>query len=347
MNDGRFPIQFGGTWDAFVNEWCCGCRLAHPKPEVVRAIRALGEHWPEKISETVAGIARGPGPVAGLVEYGLLLSDCDSVEGFAPVLKRLKEGDRSAYSELVVGTTLVRLGYSPSFTAPIGNKNLDAVCSFSGQDVYFEVVCPEHSQAVGHEDRQVRELSTRLRDASSGYRLEVVILQPLTDETIAKIVDAATDAVDAEWMSVPGVARLRKISLDSDIPPTFDAEGSVVNFGRGTNSASVIRWEYSDERAARIFYHEYQHFSSEVPNVLVVNTCAVGGVEEWAVQIERLFQPSRNRKCGAALLFHQGIIGPPEAIRRRWAVVRNPYAHLQIPDALFERIETLDELSFF
>lgn len=37
----------------------------------------------------------------------------------------------------------------------------------------------------------------------------------------------------------------------------------------------------------------------------------------------------------------------PEAIRRRWKVICNPHAFMSVPEALFERIQSLDESSFF
>ena len=57
----------------------------------------------------------------------------------------------------------------------------------------------------------------------------------------------------------------------------------------------------------------------------------------------RLLQPSRNRKVGAVAFFEQGCVGPPEAIRRRWRVLINPHAHVQIPEVLLDGLESLDE----
>jgi hypothetical protein len=93
-----------------------------------------------------------------------------------------------------------------------------------------------------------------------------------------------------------------------------------------------------------VFNGEYHHFSEQVANVLVVNVCAVtDGMVSWPQAMARLLQPERNRKVGAVVFFHQGSLGPPEAIRRRWRVLVNPHAHLPVPDGLLTGLESLDE----
>jgi hypothetical protein len=56
-----------------------------------------------------------------------------------------------------------------------------------------------------------------------------------------------------------------------------------------------------------------------------------------------LLQPTRNRKVGAVVVFTQGLVGPPECVRRRWVLVVNPHAHLHVPEKLLESFEALDE----
>jgi hypothetical protein len=106
----------------------------------------------------------------------------------------------------------------------------------------------------------------------------------------------------------------------------------------------VIRDEAADARAKRIFNGEYHQFSATVPNVLVVDVCAVtDGMKEWPAYMSRLLQPTRNRRVGAVAFFDQGVLVPPVQIRRRWRVLVNPHAHHTVPETLLSGLESLDE----
>jgi hypothetical protein len=132
--------------------------------------------------------------------------------------------------------------------------------------------------------------------------------------------------------------------------PLFDvAEGPQIFIGgdrnvQGESASAVVRHEASDTRAKRIFNEEYHQFSNAVPNVLVVNVCAVSdGMKEWPTQMSRLLQPSRNRRVSAVAFFDQAVMGPPERIVRRWRILTNPHAHFQVPESVLAGLESIDE----
>lgn len=114
---------------------------------------------------------------------------------------------------------------------------------------------------------------------------------------------------------------------------------------QGETAGIVARIETAtDVRARHKFNDEYHHFSESVANVLVINVSGViDGMKAWPSEIARLLQPSRNRKVGAVVFFDQASVGPPEAIRRKWRVLVNPFAHMQIPKTLLDGLESLDE----
>lgn len=150
-------------------------------------------------------------------------------------------------------------------------------------------------------------------------------------------------------MEVSTIARVRRIDAGQVLLPIFDEDGAQITIGgehnrQGDSTSVIARHEASDVRAKRIFNQEYHHFSDQVANILVVDVSAVSdGMSEWPAEFARLFQPVRNRKVGAAVFFDQGSVGPAEAIRRRWQVVANPHAHLDVPDRLLLDIESMDE----
>ena len=178
--------------------------------------------------------------------------------------------------------------------------------------------------------------------------LDLLSLVTLDEDRIKRVVEVAMRATAGEWIPVEDYASVRKSASGEAAPHAFDGTGADVIIA-GTRvvqpgpTSVVIRWNDDDCRAKRTFSGEYHHFSASVANILVVDACAVGGVEDWAKLMAPLFQPGRNRKVGAIALFQQGLLGPPEAIRRRWYILRNPHAHLPVPESLLEGIESLTD----
>lgn len=347
------PSEFGSTWAEFVRDWCLNSELGYSQSDVIRALNALRRLLPQDVARLVTETSRGVGIVAAAVERGRLLADCENARGFASVLERLKTGERSAYSELVVGSSLSRLGYYPSFDAPIDGKNLDVMCEAEQQPVYFEVITPERFDFGIESQKLTKRLGDEIKKSVSGCRIEVELYSiPLEDE-IQAVATASRDAAPGEWVAVGTLARIRKTISGQPLPPLFDGDGAQIYIGgdktlQGASTSSIIRWEESDHRAKRLFNAEYHHFSERVANVLVINVSAVsGGMSEWALTIERLFQPCQNRKVGAVLLFDQGSLGPPEAIRHRWKVLVNPYCHIAVRSTIIEDIKALDESRYY
>ena len=89
-NAACLPGEGGSSWDEFAQEWCLGGGLRSSQEEVVRALDAVTRLWPEEAAKLVAQPCRGLGIAAGAVELGRLLADCEQLNGFGPVLDRLK-----------------------------------------------------------------------------------------------------------------------------------------------------------------------------------------------------------------------------------------------------------------
>lgn len=349
VSDPPIPSEFGGSWEAFVAEWCLGGSLGRDANEVARALAAVKHLWPEEVARLVAAPSRGLAVVAAAVELGLLLESCESVAGFPDVLRRVARRERSAYSELVLAAALRRLGHAPQFAAPIDGRLLDAACDIDGTVVYFEVVAPERSDASAEDQRRVHELTAEVQRSLSKCRVEIEIRGGLEPASIHTIVATIKAAPPSEWTLVDDVARIRRIDAGQTLAPTFDGEGAQIVFGeehavQGDSISVVARWEASDVRAKRVFNEEYHQFSRSTANVLVVNVCAVSDcMKLWPGEMARLLQPTRNRRVGAVVFFDQGSLGPPEAIRRRWRILVNPHAHFSVPEQLLSGLESLDE----
>jgi hypothetical protein len=345
----QLPNAFGFSWDAFSREWYLGDSLGYSQTESVRALDALKRLWPEKVAKLLANPRRGLAIIVKAIDDGGLLADCEHMHGFETVLHRLKRGERSAYSELVLGSSLAKLGFRPTFHAELNGKALDACCEVEGRPVYFEVIAPDRADHSINAQQMINELGKAIRASVSACRVEVVLLTSVDQQMTQKIADAVRDASSGEWVTVDSIARIRRINEGQKLSSTFDGEGVSIVFAgergvQGPSTAVVISWEDNDERAKRLFNAEYHHFSEEVANILVGNVCAVAdGMKSWTAWMNRVFQPKQNRKVGAVVLFEQGVLGCPEAISRQWRVTTNPYAHLAIPHSLIHGFESLDQ----
>jgi hypothetical protein len=229
---------------------------------------------------------------------------------------------------------------------------LDATAEIDGISVYFEVVAPERSDASAEDQRLVNKLTVDVRARVSKCRVEIEVQSPFDAGSIGPIVAAIEAAAPSTWTLVNSLARVRRIDAGQTLLPMFDGAGHVVvggeSFLQGESTNVIARWESSDARAKRVFKDEYHQFSRTVPNVLVVDLCAVSdGMKLWPGEMARLLQPTRNRKVGAVAFFDQRLLGPPGTIRRRWRLLVNSYAHLPVPEHLLTGIESLDESSAY
>jgi hypothetical protein len=109
--------------------------VAEPKTcdiaKIVALLSTLELLWPEELAR-IAGQSQGGTSASALcVEKRLLLAACGGGPYFAARFNRLKAGQRSAYSELVIGEALRALGYAFHFEA--GDGQPDLVGTISGQ----------------------------------------------------------------------------------------------------------------------------------------------------------------------------------------------------------------------
>jgi hypothetical protein len=350
------------SWLRSLPDWCRAGVLGYSEGDCAASLSALSRLWPQHLMAIAQADGRGLAVAAPLIERGLLLHRCEPADGFQPVLRRIVEHgqqhghsavERSAYAELVVVASLRHLGYSARHEPALDGRVLDAYCEIEGGPVYFEVVSPEQSDAGQEQEEKVRTFTDGLRRRLAACRVEIELFGPLDPTSEPALVAALESAAAGEWVSVGSIARFRRIAKGCSLPPVFDGNAPQVIVGNATavqdgSLAIIVRREAPDLRAKRVFRQEYEQLSASVPNVLVVDLCAVSdGWQTWPELIARLLQPMQNRKVGAVFFFEQGCLGPPEAIRRRWRVLVNPNAHLRIPDSLLSGVEGLDESALY
>jgi hypothetical protein len=277
------------------------------------------------------------------------LAASEHAKYFRGVLDRLRAGQRSAYSELVVGSALRTLGHDPQFES--GDGEADLSCEVARTPIAFEVYAPEDSRASQDQRTLVDTLQQAITDGISNSRVEVGILEPFDKSQIAIAVQTIQNSPAQTWVSIGDWAQFRRIDEEQAIPPMFDGTGAQVRVTgdsevKGPGKSVVVRWEHADTRARYALERKRGQVREGVRNVVVMDVCAVGGIGDWPETIATL--PGTDfDKIGAIAFFHQGCLGPPERVRRRWRIVDNPHAGLRIPEILMSGFESLDESKYY
>jgi hypothetical protein len=348
-DNAEIPEAFGGSWEAFCQRWCREGDLAHSRAEVSLGLRTLERLWPEELARIAGQSQGGTSAPALCIEKGLQLAACEGAPYFTAVFNRLKAGQRSAYSELVVGEALRALGYAFHFEA--GDGQADLVGTIGGQPVAFEVYAPDDSFASQQQSSLVQDLRNAISDAIGSSRVELEICDLFDKTRIETAVKTICAATSLRWLPIESWAMFRRTYEGEVLAPDFDGDGAQMRIAgdtdrKGTGKSVVIRWAPVDMRARHALERKRAQVREGIGNVVVFDVCAVGGVRDWPEVIAKL--PGTDfEKIGAVLSFDQGSVGPPERIRRRWRCVLNPNATLPIAEEFISAVESLDESRYY
>jgi hypothetical protein len=343
------PRVFGTTWEEFLVNWCLGNTPPDDPDTVENALCAIFRIWPEKIAAIAGGNTRGLVVVSPAIENGIVLSACENLHGFQNVLRRLKTGERSAYTELTFAARLVKAGFQPVLEPPLGRGFLDTRIPTTAGDVYCEVIAPETSDAIREVVTAVSSLATSLKEQNAGRRVEVLLSVDIDEGISSRVVEAVRlhpDSSETWPLETIALISKRVSGDDVNVGPTIPCPEAAAIIGSaqcsldsGVRTAGIARVPVTDTRAKRLLYGESHHFSREQMNILVVDvTKIVSSLKFWSQLIEKCFQPEQNRRFGAVVLFSAGITGGKMAAFQQWRVVRNPYADKPIPESLLEKI---------
>jgi hypothetical protein len=312
-------------WNTFVREYCLSVEPGFTREEAIRAFVTLGELWPDCLTARLWGAGRGIMNIVFLVRLGNTLADTRNAPGFENVLRRARNDERSALSELYFAARLSRLGYAPRFEQEFDGKRPDLAIETDGVDVCFEIIAPEQSD-LDKSAAKVMDKATALLKAPPGQRLNVKMLAFPTDDAIEQLRGAIQSAPAEQWNEIPGIARWEIEAM----PPN----------GPGSH----FSWPGNDTRAVRLVRDEYHHFTGDRPYVLVVDANApLLTMPGWIVAFERTFQPERYRKLSAGLVFDNYAIPPHFSLQWRVQIAENRFATNPVPRELVARLASLDE----
>jgi hypothetical protein len=184
------PPIFGTTWEGFLANWCLGNPPVQDRETVENALRALLRIWPEREAAIVGRNTRGLVLISPAIESGIVLSACENLIGFENVLRRLKTGERSAYTELVFAARLVKAGFQPILEPSLGSGFLDTRIPMDAGDVYCEVIAPETSETILEVKTAASDLAATLMEQNTGRRVEVLLSVDIDESISSRVVEA-------------------------------------------------------------------------------------------------------------------------------------------------------------
>ena len=321
------------------------------------ALHALERLLPEKIGDLLRRGIKGPAVIAPLIDLGLTLQACENLVGFDNLLARMKQGENAAFSEGHVAAAFVKLGQTPELEPTLNGKRLDTLVYVGNEKVYIEVVTPDQSDVTNQAYAAMQGLAMKLTEQNAGTNVDVYLLtepSPNISSTILDFVGSLTLSATDVVQEIPGVAYVRYGPFRSDVsafqPIPNDEELPVLGVASmktgGSSPTRVnVRCRLSDDRAVRLMNAEAHHFSRDETNILVMDIPHVqDAIRSWTPLIQRRFQPNRHRRFGAVVLLDRVIY--KGVVRRRWCVLRNPYAYRPPPQTLLDDIASLDESAY-
>ena len=146
--------------------------------------------------------------ISPAIEKGVVLSACEKLTGFENVMRRLKTGERSAYSELLFAARLVKIGFQPVLEPRSGSGVLDTLIPTSTGKVYCEVIAPETSDAIREIKTAASTLAGTLKEQNAGRRVEVLLLVDFDEDSANRVAEAVKVRPDSSEIWSLGIDAL-------------------------------------------------------------------------------------------------------------------------------------------
>jgi hypothetical protein len=286
------------------------------------------------------------------IVIGWALSRCAGLVGFSAVCVRAKKGEASAFSELVVAATLVDVGMRPQFEPSIDGKHPDLLIEFDGINVYAEVIHPDTSAQRSCTEKLTADVSNRILEIPAACNVDVLLDRHVSADEVTTLIEAIRAAIPStEIQRHTDFASFLKAATEPNAgiigsskiphpPGSLIGYSARVRAGPDGRAAVVVGAPVpQDRRAHRLLGAELHHFSRDEHNMIVVATTAAGGNACWRELALRWFQPTRNTRVGAILLYEAAIVS--DRAERVWQLVQNPWARRPLPDAALATFQSL------
>ena len=339
---------FGNDWTEFIENWCAGAIPTTDQVTTELGLNTLLQFWPDYVQKIANNPTKGLLTISHAVRIGLILEACKSLNGFEKILQRIKSGESSALSELKFTERLLSVGLLPQLEPALNGKLLDTKLTYNNEEVYFEVITPETSEATKEAVLQIEEFATELLTTVAGKRVEVFFFQDLTSEIREMVMLRIKKPQNANGrFEIPDIAiiTIQDEPFDFTITPqTEKKDSAVINVAKITNTLdqktmAIVRLCITDSRGKRLLSSELHHFSKDNINILVMDVTKVTeGINKWMRIIEGCLQPNQNRRFSAVLFFSESFYSDKLGIKQMWNQIINEHSYKKVPKGLLEMI---------
>ncbi len=344
-------ICFGKNWKEIISTWYLGTEPDVEEQEFYQAIDALKEHYPEFMFHVYNGGEKGFSIMSHMTALGLMIQACSALKGFKNVLQRIKAGEESALSEAYIASDLMKHGFIIEFEPEINGKRPDLLIHDT-QNTYIEIIAPNNSEAINQLFDELKISSEQIAMKYKGRKVDVLLLSEYNEKAKEAIesflIENSENDIkgvidDIALISIGSDLENPNFVLDSEMPtsqPMIGFSSILIDNLNKTLARNMIKSPVSDERVKRLISAETHHFSKNESNILIIDISKLISVTgPWIPIIYRCFQPERNTRFGAIILYTRTNVS--NGIQMEWSLIINPHAIKPIPKQTLEDIKKI------
>ncbi len=363
------------TWDfeEIKRDWIADSRIAAAPEVVVDAFncveRIMGREWIES-SRTLSGAqVRGALPTLHITAMGQKLASIEGIVGADRLIERLRQGDRSAYSELMAIYILRSrrdfiVEFYPRLIVDTTEREPDfRIRQNDDPWTYAEVAQADTSKEQEEASRVLARLTDLVGAIEKLFTLEVFLRRIPTESEVDSLAERVSQFCLLDGVRREDLGRLGFLLLNDAAPgqvvlrdhpgeeirpmlSQMKAVVRVVDSNVVPEKHIVVRMAYADERAEEFVRDEARQLPRDAPGLIMVQTSgAPGAFKSWAPLISRRFQPTIHTRVSAVCLFSPGMI--TTAGGEMWAVdvrlLANPHARFVLPAPIADALRDIEE----
>jgi hypothetical protein len=336
------------------DEWLGDALVRHSPVELVRLFdlveATFGEAWIHASRRT--SDAMGAHPTLHIAITGQLIEAVTDLPGRSDLLARLRSNEPGSGAELLVIAIVratnrkINLTLAPSVAVGARTRQPDLRLTNDGEHVYVEVSAAQSSEEAQEVRDRIDEIAQRALGATPwGNTSEIYLHREPSDHEVSELLSAIGPLCSSgnEQMLHKELANVVVNSCEPTKVEPYDHGDaprprlSIAHFqitAEGKRRHAVVRYPYSDERAAKFLSNEAQQLPKDTPGIIVLHVSgAVGGMKSWEPLLRQRLRPNLHTRVSAVVLLESGSTWTEqgEAWAHHAAVIVNEHAVIPVP----------------
>jgi hypothetical protein len=338
-------------------DWLGDGAISLSDEEIVSAFDAVestfGSHWLE--GQRRSG-ASGAVPTLHIAITGRLIQAVVDMPGSDKILARLGAGEPGASSELLVVATLQRtdpgiaIELEPVVQVGGRKRKPDLGLVASGEQVYVEISSARESMAQGAVVQDLERLADIALAATPFANTSEIYLHRAPKQEEESRLVAIIERLCALGGEQVERGELANVVVNNNIPTVVQPCEHEDGYRPGLSMArvqvegdlkrhTVVRYPFSDARAAAMLTKEASQLPTGSPGVVILDVSgAAGAMKTWETVLRRRLHPSQHTRVSAVVLIQSGIGPTPEG--EAWVheavIIENSHASWPCPRLVLE-----------